>query len=101
MAGLKALSAKCRKLQKLRVPLKVGPELAIHRPYPPFCDGLTLDVRKWRVNKMVDTEEFTEDLAALAPLQWSKDRTPWLFLGRERKGVWKAVEEKLGCCFQD
>ncbi|KAG8990299.1 hypothetical protein FRB94_013496 [Tulasnella sp. JGI-2019a] len=45
MTELKSLSANCRKLQRLFIPMQVGPELVIYRPYRPFCDGIMLDVR--------------------------------------------------------
>ncbi|KAG8988134.1 hypothetical protein FRB93_004289 [Tulasnella sp. JGI-2019a] len=95
MIGLSALSANCRKLRKLCVPLQVGPELLDLTIYERFCDGIKVDVWEWRVD---NRQALVGGLTALAPLQWSKDKTPWLFTRGEWAAAWDVVADMFGSC---
>ncbi|KAG9022138.1 hypothetical protein FRB95_000689 [Tulasnella sp. JGI-2019a] len=95
LEGLKTLSANCRSLRKLDIPIQVPPELPKQTPHAPFCDGVTVDIRQWRVDDAVDIDRFVGYLAPLAP----RDGTPWLRLGNVKAGVWIAVGDRLGQCY--
>ncbi|KAG8996945.1 hypothetical protein FRB94_007965 [Tulasnella sp. JGI-2019a] len=96
LTGLSALSTNCRKLQRVGVPIMVNPELPIHTPYQPFCDGIMVDTVEWKVDNAVNVEELIGVLATLAPRQWSRDGTQWLSTRKAKKGLWKVIEDKFG-----
>ncbi|KAG8873746.1 hypothetical protein FRB98_008808 [Tulasnella sp. 332] len=96
LTGLATFATHCRQLRELSIPLAVGPEPIDYSEFHPFCAGVIIWARYW---KMMDAEPemLMQALTALAPSGWGPmDHTQRLMHSGIGGDTWKRIEEKFG-----